>query len=189
VFGVLSLVGVGVGSSALVVGLLILTGAAGIHGIAGAPGTNGANGVDGNNGINGGSGHNGVNGTNGANGSSSSGSSSSTTWGTIALSFGLGGKSTGVTILGTTCPSEGHGAYACSITLQSEANQTLKVNGLQYAQSPALYYAGADPTLGSVIVANGGATTTFTLWFQAVQYSGSANVDVTLLLASATTNA
>jgi hypothetical protein len=182
-FGVLSLVGVGVGSSALVIGLLVLTGAAGIHGLpgtsgaSGLPGANGANGAVGNNGPQGPAGPGGTSGSNG-----SSGSSSSSTWGTLALSFALGGKSSGVTILGTTCPSEGHGAYACSVTLQSNANMTLHVTGLQYAQNPALYYAGADPTLGAVIVPNGGATTTFTLWFQAVQYSGSSNVVVTLLL-------
>ncbi len=182
-FGVLSLVGVGVGSSALVIGLLVVTGAVGIHGLSGAPGANGTNGA---NGANGADGSNGAQGPAGSSGSSglngSSGSSSSTTWGTLALSFALGGKTSGVSILGTTCPSEGHGAYACSVTLQSTANQTLHVNGLLYPPNSALYYAGADPTLGSVVVPNGGATTTFTLWFQAVQYSGSSNVVVTLLL-------
>ncbi|HTT25661.1 MAG TPA: hypothetical protein VMH90_01690 [Thermoplasmata archaeon] len=182
-FGVLSLVGVGIGASALVIGLLVVTGAVGIHGLPGVPGANGTNGA---NGANGADGKNGAPGSAGSSGSpgtnGTSGSSSSTTWGTLALSFALGGKSTGVTILGTTCPSEGHGAYACSVTLQSSASQTLHVNGLSYPPNSALYYAGADPTLGSIVVPAGGATSTFTLWFQAVQYSGSSNVVVTLLL-------
>ena len=185
-FGVLSLAAVGVASTALVVGVLVLTGAAGIHGLNGLNGTNGADGAPGTAGANGqtgaagGSGANGAQGANGAPGSDGS-SGASSTWGTLSLSFSLSGATSGLTIQGATCPSEGHGAYACLITVQNSGTSLVKVTGLNYAQSTAVYYAGADPTLGSIAL-NPGSTTEFTLWFQAVQYTGNANVAVTLLV-------
>jgi hypothetical protein len=188
-FGVLSVVGVGISSSALVIGLLVITGAAGIHGLNGTPGANGANGVNGNDGQNGAQGPAGGSGSSGSNGTQ--GSSTATTWGTISLSFQLGDKAAGVSLLGATCPSEGHGAYACLVTLQNDnpAGINDTVHGLSYAQSPALYFAGGNPTIGSINLPGGGTTTQFTLWFQAVQYSGSANVVVTILLVPAPTTA
>ena len=184
VFGVLSLAAVGVATAALVVGVMVFTGAAGLHGLTGSSGTPGAAGANGSNGATGAQGAAGANGANGANGQNGS----TATWGTLSLAFSLGGSATnGLTIQGATCPSEGHGAYACLVSISNSASSSVKVYGLSYAQSPALYYAGADPTIGAIDLTPG-TTTQFTLWFQAVEYSGNADVDVTILVEPATTS-
>jgi len=183
VFGIMSLAAVGLASTALVVGVMVFTGAAGLHGLPGLSGSNGANGANGaagangNNGATGGTGATGATGAPGENGTNGTGA----TWGSLALSFTLGGATTDIAIEGATCPSEGHGAYACLLTVENSGATTTKVTGLSYAQSPAVYYAGADPTIGSIIL-NPDSTTQFTLWFQAVQYSGSADVSVTVFI-------
>jgi hypothetical protein len=160
----LTIVTIGMASAALLVSVVAWTGTGGIVGNAGASGTNGPPGANGNPG-------------------------SSTSWGTLTLAFSLTGKATGITIASSTCASEGHGAYACQISVVSTAAIEQKLTGLSYTQSTSLYYAGADPTLGSVMIPGGGATTTFTLWFQAVQYTGNTGVTVTLFIVPASTPA
>jgi len=191
-FGVLSLAAVGIASTALVVGVMIFTGVAGLHGLNGLPGGSGANGAGGSPGANGANGANGQPGATGATGATGPAGAngtggSSTTWGSLTISFTLTGKTSGLAILAATCPAEGHGAYACLLTVQNTGTSTEKINGLQYAQSPALYYAGADPTMGSILL-NAQSTTQFTLWFQSVQYSGSADIAVQLIVVADTTN-
>lgn len=186
VFGVLSLAAVGMATTALVVGVMIFTGAAGIHGItgsSGASGSTGATGATGPQGPAGASGANGANGASGANGANGVNGSSGTadTWGTLSLSFTLGGSATDLTLEGATCPNEGHGAYACLLTVKNTGNTTGKVTGLSYAQNAALYYGGGDPTIGSIFLTPG-ATTQFTLWFQAVAYSGSTSASITVIV-------
>jgi hypothetical protein len=107
-----------------------------------------------------------------------------TSWGTLNLTFQLGGKASNLSVAWAHCALQGHGAYACEVAVSSSSTTAQKVTGLSYPENPALYYAGADPTIGSIVLAPQ-ATSTFTLWFQATQTNGSTAVEVTLLVASA----
>ncbi len=153
----LSLAAIGLAATALVVTTLVVVTGAGLHaaGTSGSPGTTGAT---------------------GATGAAGAG----TTWGTLTFSFTMGGKSDGLAVTGSSCSVEGHGAYDCQVTVVSTSNETQKLSGLSYPANPNVYYAGADPTIGWIDFTPDNATT-FTLWFQAVQTSGSSSVPVTLL--------
>ena len=185
-YGVLSLAAVALASIALVVGVMVFTGTANLHTLTGSAGSNGSNGLPGTNGATGpqgpagSSGSPGATGPTGAPGASGTGGTGST-WATLSLTFTLGGKTTGMSLQAATCPAEGHGAYACLVTLLNSGTSGMKVVGLSYAQSAEVYYAGADPTLGSILITPG-SSTQFTLWFQAVQYTGNADVAVTLFI-------
>ena len=108
-----------------------------------------------------------------------------TSWGTLSLSFVLGGKTQGLAITGSSCLVEPHGAYACNLNVTNSGNATMKVTGLSYAANPNLYYAGADPTMGWIFLP-AGTTTNFSLWFQDVGAAGNSVVTVTVLIASET---
>ncbi len=169
--GLMSIATVGMAAAALVVSVLIVVTGAGLHsavsnGTAGATGAAGANGASG---------------AAGAAGSAGVG----TTWGTLNITFSISGKD--LSIVSATCEAEGHGAYACELSVASTSNVTEKITGLSYPENPNVYYAGADPTIGWIIFPPG-TTTNFTLWFQAVQVSGSSNVPVTLLVNDATSS-
>lgn len=152
----LSLAAIGLSAVALVVTTLVVVTGAGLH-AANSPGGSGTPGPVG------------ASGTPGA----------GTTWGTLTLSFSLSSSSVGLAVTSTSCEVEGHGAYACEITVASTATITQKLTGLSYPENPNLYYAGADPTIGNIYFTPDN-TTSFTLWFQAVQVSGNSAVPVTL---------
>jgi len=159
--GLLSLATIGMAAAALVVSTLVVITGVGLHGANGT-GTAGAAGASG---------------ANGANGAAGPG----TTWGTLTITFSMGGKAQGLSVSSSQCTIQAHGAYACVVSVASASTTTQKLTGLSYPENPNVYYAGADPTIGWIVF-NPGATTTFTLWFQAVQVSGNSVVPVTLLV-------
>jgi hypothetical protein len=167
----MSIATVGMAAAALVVSILIVVTGVGLH-TAVSNGTAGANGAAGASGASGAAG-------------AAGGAGAGTTWGTLNITFSIAGK--GLTITSASCAAEGHGAYACELSVASAANVTEKITGLSYPENPNVYYAGADPTIGWIIFPPG-TTTNFTLWFQAVQVSGNSNVPVTLLVNDATSS-
>lgn len=102
-------------------------------------------------------------------------------WVTLNFTFNLTGKAANASITNEQTVYGGHGTYDAAINLTNSGNVTLKVIGLSFPTilTPALYYAGADPTIGEIF-AYPNSTVTFVLAFQATADAGALAVPVTI---------